>query len=470
MSKKQIIGGIIGIAACLGLSVMAPPANLVVAEGLDPQKSMIGMGLLVCALIWMIFRVLPEYIILLMFCCLCAATKSLTFAQAFSPFSGTNYWLLVGALVLGAAVAHSGLLKRLTLLVMKAFPGTYLGQFLGITLSGVVISPLIPSGTARLAVAGPVTKEIGHEMGLENQTKPMAGLFAALYTGFNCTSHVFLSVSFMCYSMLKFLPEGYSDVTWTDWFIWALPWSIVALGLTTIATYFYYKPTEKINLNKNFIANKIVELGTWNKGEKITMAVLAICLVLWMTERQHGISSAIVAMLGVCALMGLKVMGVKEFRAKVNWDILIYIGCMYEIGSALTTWGITKWIGGVLGPVLNPFLSNPVLFVLIFVLLVYLTRFIVISWLGVMTVYSVLLAPLAVQAGMHPFIPCFIAYVSVNVFFFDFQNLPYVSAIGIVGDMVDHNKNCVPYAIIWAAANLVACLISVPYWKMIGML
>ena len=157
------------------------------------------------------------------------------------------------------------------------------------------------------------------------------------------------------------------------------------------------------------------------------MAVLAICLVLWMTERQHGISSAIVAMLGVCALMGLKVMGVKEFRAKVNWDILIYIGCMYEIGSALTTWGITKWIGGVLGPVLNPFLSNPVLFVLIFVLLVYLTRF-------------------------------------------DFQNLPYVSAIGIVGDMVDHNKNCVPYAIIWAAANLVACLISVPYWKMIGML
>ena len=46
----------------------------------------------------------------------------------------------------------------------------------------------------------------------------------------------------------------------------------------------------------------------------------------------------------------------------------------------------------------------------------------------------------------------------------------YVSAIGIVGDMVDHNKNCVPYAIIWAAANLVACLISVPYWKMIGML
>ena len=470
MSKKQMIGGVLGIVACLAIAMMAPPAELVVAEGMDPQKSMMGMGLLICTLIWMAMRVMPEYIILLLFCSACAATGCLTFTQAFSPFSGTSYWLLVGALVLGAAVAHSGLLKRLTLLVMKTFPGTYLGQLLGITISGVVISPLIPSGTARLAVAGPVAKEIGHEMGLENQTKPMAGLFAALYTGFNCTSHVFLSASFMCYSMLKFMPEGYADVTWTDWFIWALPWSVAALGITTAVTYFYYKPSEKLQLDKNFIGQKIVELGQWKKGEKLTMVILTVCLILWMTERQHGINSAIVATIAICALMGLKVMGVAEFRSKVNWDILIYIGCMYEVGSALSTWGVTSWIGKVLGPVLNPLLTNPLLFVIVFVLIIYLTRFIVISWLGVMTVFSVLLAPLAVEAGMHPFIPCFIAYCSVNVFFFDFQNLPYVSAIGIVGDMVDHNKNCVPYAVIWAVANLAGFLISVPYWKMTGML
>ena len=128
MSKKQMIGGVLGIVACLAIAMMAPPAELVVAEGMDPQKSMMGMGLLICTLIWMAMRVMPEYIILLLFCSACAATGCLTFTQAFSPFSGTSYWLLVGALVLGAAVAHSGLLKRLTLLVMKAFPGTYLGQ------------------------------------------------------------------------------------------------------------------------------------------------------------------------------------------------------------------------------------------------------------------------------------------------------------------------------------------------------
>lgn len=470
MTKKQILGGIVGIAACVVIAMMAPPEGLKVAEGMDPKKSMLGMGLLICTLIWMAARVMPEYIILLLFCSACAATGSLAFTQAFGPFSDTSYWLLVGALVLGAAVAHSGLLKRLTLLVMKVFPGTYLGQLLGITISGVAISPLIPSGTARLAVAGPVTKEIGHEMGLENKTKPMAGLFAALYTGFNCTSHVFLSASFLCYSMLKFMPEGYTNVTWMDWFLWALPWSVTALGLTTVATYFYYKPTEKIALDKSFIGKKIVELGEWKKGEKITMLILAVCLVLWMTERQHKISSAVVATIAICALMGLKVMGIQEFRSKVNWDILIYIGCMYEVGSALSVWGVTGWIGKVLGPVLNPFLTNPLMFVIVFVLIIYLTRFVVISWLGVMTVFSVLLAPLAIEAGMHPFIPCFIAYCSVNVFFFDFQNLPYVSAIGIVGDMVDHNKNCVPYAIIWAAANLVGFIVSIPFWKMMGMI
>lgn len=470
MKKKQIIGLVLGFLVCVGIAMMAPPEGLTVAEGLDPQKSMLGMGILMCALVWMIFSVMPEYIILLLFCSVCAATSCLTFDQAFSPFSGTNYWLLVGALIMGAAVAHSGLLRRLTLLVMKAFPGTYLGQMLGITISGVVISPLIPSGTARLAVAGPVTKEIGKEMGLEVQTKPMAGLFTALYTGFNCTSHVFLSASFLCYSMLKFMPEGYSDVTWMDWFLWALPWSIVTLGLTTAASYFYYKPTEKINLDKNFVAKKIVELGSWKKEEKLTVGVMVIALVLWMTERQHGISSALVSIFAVCALMAFKVMGVKELRAKVNWETLIYIGCMYEVGSALSTWGVTSWIGKVLGPVLTPLLTNPLLFVIVYVLILYLTRTVVISWLAVMTVYSVLLAPLAVAAGMHPFIPCFIAYCSVNVFFFNFQNLPYISALGIVGDMVEHNKNCIPYAVIWAAANLLGFIVSIPYWKMLGML
>ena len=107
MSKKQMIGGVLGIVACLAIAMMAPPADLVVAEGMDPQKSMIGMGLLICTLIWMAMRVMPEYIILLLFCSACAATGSLTFTQAFSPFSGTSYWLLVGALVLGAAVAHA---------------------------------------------------------------------------------------------------------------------------------------------------------------------------------------------------------------------------------------------------------------------------------------------------------------------------------------------------------------------------
>ena len=56
MSKKQMIGGVLGIVACLAIAMMAPPADLVVAEGMDPQKSMIGMGLLICTLIWMAIR------------------------------------------------------------------------------------------------------------------------------------------------------------------------------------------------------------------------------------------------------------------------------------------------------------------------------------------------------------------------------------------------------------------------------
>jgi len=463
MKKKQIIGGIVGLIVGIIIAVLQPPA------GLEPV-AMRGMGILICVLVWMIMEVMPEYIILLLFCSLTAITKSLTFEEAFASFSTANWWLLVGAIVIGAAVAHSGLLKRLALYVMKAFPGTYLGQLLGITISGVFISPLIPSGTARIAVAGPIAKEISEEMGLESQSKGATGIFAAVYTGFMCTSHVFLSASFMGYLMLNYMPEGYNDVSWMEWLIWALPWSIVAIGGTTILTYLFYKPKEKISLDKSFIIKRITDLGSWKRGEKITMAILTVSLLLWMTERQHGISAALVSILAVCGIMITRVMNASEFRSKVAWDILVYIGCIYQIGGALSTWGVTTWLGGILGPIIVPFIDRPVLFVIALALIIYLARTIIASWIAVMTIFSVLLVPISIEAGMHPFIPCFVAYCAVNIWLLKFQNVPYISVLGIVGDMVDHNKNCIPYALFFMLMSLIGFIVSVPFWGMLGML
>lgn len=464
MTKKQVIGLILGIVVAIAITMMPPPAGLEII-------AMRGFALLMGALVWMILGVMPEYIILLLLCAAWVATGCVPFLDSFGSFSGTTLWLLMMALIIGAAVSHSGLLKRLSLMVMKLFPGSLKGMMFGVTAAGVVVSPLIPSGTGRLAIAGPIVKEMSEQMGYKSQSKGAAALFSALYTGFNCTSCMFLSASFLGYTVINYLPEETrSSITWMFWFKTALPWAIVMLVVTTALCYLYYNPKDDKKLEKSYIMERISELGDWKKSEKITLVILILCLLLWMTESIHGISSAIVAIFAVALLLIFKVMGVTEFRSKVAWDIIIYIGCMNQVGSVLGKLGINAWIGGKLGPLLIPLMSNPYVFVIALCLIVFLTRIVVCSWVAVMSIYSILLVPLAVEMGMHPFIPALITYCCVNMFVVKWQNLPYVSALAVVGDMVEHNKNCIPYGLFYCIATILGFVVSVPFWQMAGLL
>jgi len=135
--------------------------------------------------------------------------------------------LLVGALGIGLAVAKSGLLKRLSLYVIKLFPATFTAQVLDMITSGVIIAPLIPSTTAKAVIATPISMGISDAMGYERKSKGAGGLFGAFYIGFVSTGPLFLSASFIGYLVLKFLPpQIQAQFNWIYWFVPASPWGL----------------------------------------------------------------------------------------------------------------------------------------------------------------------------------------------------------------------------------------------------
>ena len=209
LTRKQLIGGVAGVAAGLILAFMTPP------EGLTPQ-GMICAGLVVGSLIWMIFGTAKEFVVMMITYGLFIVTGCCTFTRGMGAFAGTTWWITLTALIVGVVFAKSGLLNRLTLNILKRFPVTLKGQMIGITAAGVIVSPLIPSGTARLAIAGPLVKDMSDNIGYEHGSKGANALFSAFYTGWNLTSHMFLSASFNCYQIIGFMPEGY-EISWTRW-------------------------------------------------------------------------------------------------------------------------------------------------------------------------------------------------------------------------------------------------------------
>lgn len=70
-----------------------------------------------------------------------------------------------------------------------------------------------------------------------------------------------------------------------------------------------------------------------SKNEKFVPAVLIVCLCLWMTEKVHGILAALVALMAICLLMGLKIFKRSDFKPEVAWDAAVFIGCIINIAA-----------------------------------------------------------------------------------------------------------------------------------------
>jgi DASS family divalent anion:Na+ symporter len=204
--------------------------------------------------------------------------------------------------------------------------------------------------------------------------------------------------------------------------------------------------------------------------ERITMIVIVITLLMWMTSKLHGVDGTVVAILAVTVLLMTKVYDRADFRSGIAWDAAVFVGCIVGIGSVFPALGINKWMGTALAPYISPLFSNPYLFVVGFSLIIYALRFFILSQTATIAIFMVMLGPLAIQSGISPWVVGMVVYVAGNTWTVFYQNAPYVAAFYAVGgDMVNHGqiaKMSVAYMII----SIIGLLVCVPFWQMMGLI
>ncbi|WP_371374216.1 SLC13 family permease [Sporomusa aerivorans] len=461
----KIIGGIIGII--IGIAI----ANIPAPEGISKQ-AMWGIGIFSWAVVWWIADVLSDFGTGLLMCCAWAVFKVVPFSVAFASFSTSTIWIIVGALGFGVAATRSGLLNRVALMTMSKFPLTFGGQVLALLSAGLVLTPFIPSGTAKAAVLAPFARSICENMGYESKSPGATGLFNALFVTTGLAYPIFLSGNFLCYAILGLLPKDVqAQMTWGTWFINALPWGLTMLVLSYFAIVTLYKPKESNSMNSGFIKDRLDKLGPMTKHEIITGVVLIIALILWMTERMHGIESAIVACVALIVLMAFGVFDRNAFRANIAWDAVVFIGALINVSGVFKTLKIDAWIGKVLAPYLSPLVSgNIFLFIILLCLIIYVVRVVLVSQLATAAILILVLTPFSIQAGINPWVTAFVIFVAVNVWYTFYQNASFLVAYYATGgDMVEH-KHTVKMCVVYMAVSLLGLLISVPVWKMTGLI
>lgn len=463
--NKKFICEIIAIVVGLIIAFIPPP------KGLTPQ-SMWTMGILIWAVLNWVFQSIPDYVVAIMMCTLWAALKVVPFTTAFGAFGGTTWWILIGAIGIGIAVNKSGLLKRISLQALKLFPPTFNGQVLALLGAGTIAAPIIPSTTAKCAITAPIAMGIADTLGLEKRSKGRTGLFCAMYTGFSLNATIFISASFLGYTILGLLPkETQAQFTWLYWFICMIPWGIIML----IGSYFYitraYKPETDAKVPADYIQKQIREIGPMSRDEKITTIVLLVCLVFWIGESKIGVPAVITAVMGMCILMAFNIFGKPEFHSKMVWSLMFFIGGVLNLSSVLPAVKIDKWLGSSIGPFVTQFANNPYLLIIVLAVIIYAMRAIIASLAGTMTLFTVMLVPVASAAGINPWIVGIVSYVSVMVWYLQYQNANFLSAFAAAGgeDIVPY-KSTIKMSVTYMIISLVGLLVSVPYWKLLGLI
>lgn len=315
MKHLKLISGIVGIILGVVIAFVIPTPS-----GLS-HAGMVVLASLVTANIFWIFNVIPNYATGLLMASSWVILGATDFKLAFNIFNTDTMWIIVAGLALGAAAVKTGLVKRIAYKVMSLFPANFAGQSAALLVAGTIISPLIPSAHPKSAMSTPIAQGMSNALGYEPKSKASSGLFMAAIWGFLVMEASFLSASAQNYAFRGLLPVKIQQtLSWGNWFIMLLPWTLIILILGYFMLQLLFKPKEDKKVSKEFINQQLQKLGPMKKEEKITAVVIFICIIFWILETVINIPAAVSALVAVSVLTACKVFTPDDFRNRIGYE------------------------------------------------------------------------------------------------------------------------------------------------------
>lgn len=352
----------VALACAVGVGVLcwvAPtPAGL-------PDNAWHLFAIFVATVVAIISKAAPMGTIAIAAMALCAGTQVLapgdpsTSAKvALSGFSDSVVWLIVSAFLVARSVIDSGLGRRMALGFVSIFGRSTLGLAYGLGLTDLVLSPFIPSNTARAGgIIYPVTKSIcqsheddGAEVTRGGVTKRRNGvgnyLMLTGYTMNLAASTMFLTGAAPNAMAVKLAGDQGTHLSWGGWLSASVLPSAVGFALVPLIVYVFNKPDVRRTPEAPAAARaELRELGRMTTREWITLAVFVLLIGLWVGGGSF-ISATPVALVGLAILLITGALSWRSMLAEhAAWDTLTWFAALVMMGTQLNEVGFVGWFG-----------------------------------------------------------------------------------------------------------------------------
>lgn len=340
----------VSLGAVLGLCVLlALPGGLLSGLGGDARLTLVVFTL--ATYTWIATSVDDTYVALGAGLAL-TATGVISSETLFATLGDETVWLLICAFVLAAAVTKTGLAGRAAAFLVGG-AGT-VRQLVHLTTAGLVVTAFaVPATSGRAALALPVFLALAKA--LADRTRlvvmlallfPTVILLSAVATLIGAGAHL-ITVGVLW-------EQTGEELSFVTWLILGLPLAVVsshlAAELVLLTTTRRADRTGPVRITTKEIqehSESPVE-GPLTPPEARCLLLLGTVVLLWCSEPLHGVSPALVALIGavVAASPALGTVGLKDGLRTVPWPLLLFMAATMAMGIALSESGAADWLVG----------------------------------------------------------------------------------------------------------------------------
>lgn len=350
---KLVVGWLIAIAAVVVISTLPTP------NGLTPTGQR-ALALLVLAAILWLGELIPVGASSLLILALAPAMGTIEVSQSFSSMGSGIIFLYIGGFIVAAAMAKYGLDRRIALWIINRVGTSVKRIALGLMIGTGVLSAWLSSVVVVLCLL-PIT--LGILKVLEVKPGDAIGkmfLFVLAYGALlgGLATPIGTAPNALTMGFLKTMSD--IEISFGEWMIIGTPLAVITLPLTwwMLVNVSFKLQDKKDAALEQYVKDEYANLGSMERGERLTIIATLIFVVLLFTEKYgkvlFGAPHWSVGTASLIASMFLFITGVlnwKEANKGIAWNVLLLFAAGLTLSKAISGTGAAEWLAQGIGSV-----------------------------------------------------------------------------------------------------------------------
>lgn len=309
------------------------------------------MAIFVAAIILWITEAIPNYLTSLLVILSIVLTGVTTDKTAYAQLGHPVMWLNILSFILASMLVKTQVAKRFALWFVLKFGKNAAGVMVSFIVINLVLSAFISATTAKAAILLPIFMVIAAIYGAtggEHRNNFGRNLILQNLFQINLGANAFLTGSgaTLLAGSLIAGAMGIGSFSYQDWFKAAFPMSLTLILIAWFVGSKIFFPLGKgedvpqIAGGMDRLRDELAKLGKMKPEEYRAIAIFLVVLLLWATDKQHGINQTAVAFMGAVVALMPRVGVVKWNDVDIPWHLLLFSAGAYTLGAGFDATGL----------------------------------------------------------------------------------------------------------------------------------